>query len=111
MTIPANSVDGKELRPERSGPVFSVHPDGHLHMRYTDRNRSIVWRDDQLTQEAVARLKEILHGKTAWHLKGKLESGWGLVSNNSLHTRTRFEDGTPPRRLYRARYYDRIASN
>ena len=110
MTIPANRVEGKPVRPARSGPVFSLHPDGHLHMRYTDRTRSVLWHDDRLTREAVACLKDILHRKTAWHFKGRLESGWGLVSNNSLHTRTGFEDGTPPRRLFRARYYDRIAN-
>jgi len=109
MTIPANVADGKQVRPDRSGPVFSVHPDGHLHMRYTDRTRSILWRDDRLTREAVKCLKDILHRKTAWHFKGSLKSGWGLVSNNSLHTRTEFEDGTPPRRLFRARYYDRVS--
>lgn len=109
MTIPANVVDGKQLRPDRSGPVFFVHPHGSLHMRYTDRTRSILWREDRLTGDAVAYLKDILHRKTAWHFKGRLESGWGLVCNNSLHTRTGFEDGTPPRQLFRARYYDRIA--
>ena len=109
MTIPANVVDGKELRPDRSGPVFSVQPDGHLHMRYTDRSRSILWQDDPLTREAVAGLKGILHRKTAWHLSGRLKAGWGLVSNNTLHTRTGFEDGEVPRLLYRARYYDRIS--
>jgi hypothetical protein len=109
MTIPANVVDGEQLRPDRSGPVFSLHPDGHLHMRYTDRTRSILWRDDRLTREAVACLKDILHRKTVWHFAGRLESGWGLVSNNALHTRTAFEDGTPQRLLLRARYYDRVA--
>ena len=108
MTIPANVVDGEELRPAETGPVFSVHPDGHLHMRYTDRSRSIVWRDDPVTGEAVACLKEILHGDSPWHLLGRLESGWGLICNNVLHTRTGFRDGDTPRLLYRARYYDRI---
>ena len=29
------------------GPgVLPANPDGHLHMRYTDRTRSILWRDD-----------------------------------------------------------------
>jgi hypothetical protein len=109
MTIPANVVDGEELRPEQHGPVFSVHPDGHLHMRYTDRKRSIRWRDDQLTRDAVACLKDVLHRQTHWHFTGRLESGWGLVSNNPLHTRAGFEDGPHPRLLYRARYYDRLA--
>jgi hypothetical protein len=109
MTIPANLVDGNELRPDRAGPVFSVQADGHLHMRYTDRNRSILWHDDPLTAEAVACLKHILHRKTAWHFTARLEAGWGLVSNNTLHTRTEFEDGERQRLLYRARYHDRIA--
>lgn len=109
MTIPANVVDGKALRPDQSGPVFSVQLDGHLHMRYTDRTRSILWREDPVTSEAVACLKGILKSRSAWHFTGKLESGWGLVSNNPLHTRTGFEDDGHPRLLYRARYYDRIA--
>jgi hypothetical protein len=79
-------------------------------MRYTDRSRSIRWRDDPLTAEAVASLKAILHDGSAWHLSGRLEPGWGLISNNVLHTRTGFTDGPVPRLLYRARYYDRIAA-
>lgn len=110
MTIPANVVDGKALRPDQSGPVFSVQPDGHLHMRYTDRTRSIKWREDPVTSEAVACLKDILHRDSPWQFTGKLESGWGLVGNNPLHTRTGFEDDGHPRLLYRARYYDRIAN-
>jgi len=109
MTIPANKTNGKELRPNCPGSVFSLHPAGHLHMRYTDRTRSIHWRDDPLTTEAVSCLKEILHGKTAWHFSARLEAGWGLVTNNTLHTRTGFQDGEHPRLLYRARYYDRIS--
>jgi hypothetical protein len=109
MTIPANVVDGRVLRPEQTGPVFSVQPDGRLHMRYTDRKRNILWRDHPETSDAVAALKEILHGDTPYRLQGRLEPGWGLVNNNVLHSRTRFEDGERPRLVYRARYYDRIA--
>ena len=108
MVIPPNVVDGRETRPESPGPVFSVRPDGRLHMRYTDRSRSIAWRDDALTSEAVAFLKKRLHAPGPWHFKGKLEAGQGLISNNVLHTRTGFNDGDTPRLLYRARYYDRI---
>ena len=108
MTIPANKRGDVELRPDQPGPVFSVHPDGHLHMRYTDRKRNIIWRDDPLTLEAVDRLKQILHADDPDHYRGKLQAGWGLVCNNVLHTRTGFNDNTAPRLLYRARYYDRI---
>jgi hypothetical protein len=108
MTIPANLVEGSVVRPEQPGPVFSVTPAGHLHMRYTDRKRNILWRNDPLTAAALACLREVLYGHTHWHLEGRLEPGWGLVSNNVLHTRTGFDDGAKPRLLYRARYYDRI---
>lgn len=108
MTIPASYVDGEQVRPDRTGPVFSIRADGQLHMRYTHRARNISWRDDPLTREAVAYLKATLERDTDWHLQGRLESGWGLISNNVLHTRTGFSDGDTPRLLYRARYYDRI---
>ncbi len=109
MTIPANESGEEELRPARPGPVFAVYPDGHLHMRYTDRSRSIEWLDDPLLREAVARLKEILRTPSPWHFKGRLEAGQGLLCNNVLHTRGGFTDGEHSRLLYRARYFDRIA--
>ncbi len=123
MTIPANPGDiaggnasgrdgtqgDSDLRPDQPGPVFSVAPDGHLHMRYTDRSRSIRWRDDPLTAAAVDALKSVLREPSTWHFQGRLESGWGLICNNVLHTRTAFTDGATPRLLYRARYHDRIA--
>lgn len=109
MTIPANESDEDILRPERSGPVFAVHPDGRLQMRFTNRARNIRWRDDPSTQAAVAALKSLLAQGTPWTFEARLESGWGLVCNNVLHTRTGFSDGPEPRLLYRARYYDRIS--
>ena len=108
MTIPANLAQGKVLRPARSGPVFSILPGGQLHMRYTDRSRSIEWRDDPLTREAVSALKDILHGSSRYQFEGTLQAGQGLICNNVLHTRSGFEDGQRQRLLYRARYYDRI---
>jgi len=110
MTIPANQDEGAQ-RPDRPGPVFSVRADARLHMRYTDRTRSIRWRDDPLTGAAVALLKSLLREPSPWHFQGRLESGWGLISNNVLHTRTGFTDGAAPRLLYRARYYDRITGS
>ena len=108
MTIPANLSDGQEIRPPQPGPVFSIRADGRLHMRYTARTRSIEWRDDPLTREALACLEQILREPCPWRFRGKLQSGQGLICNNVLHTRTGFRDGPRPRLLYRARYYDRI---
>jgi alpha-ketoglutarate-dependent taurine dioxygenase len=109
MTIPANRVDGVEIRPPSVGPVFSTDGDGHLHMRYTDRRRNIEWRDDAETAAAVDALRTVLDADATPVFRARLEPGWGVICNNCLHTRTRFSDGPTPRLLYRARYHDRIA--
>ncbi len=111
MTIPSRTEQGEVARQEETGPVFSITPQGELHMRFTERKRNIVWRDDPLTLEAVAFLKETLAGDSPYIFRGRLEQGMGLVSNNILHDRAGFEDAEDHRRLlYRARYYDRVAN-
>jgi hypothetical protein len=37
MTIPPNVLNGREIRPQQTGPVFSIDASGHLHMRYSAR--------------------------------------------------------------------------
>jgi alpha-ketoglutarate-dependent taurine dioxygenase len=110
MTIPANiGVEG-EIRPEACGPVFSY--DGRIHMRFSARKKNIKWRDDELTREARQALAEILADVNGPVLRYRLRAGEGLISNNVLHNRTSFEDGTQQKRLlYRARFYDRIESS
>ena len=112
MTIPANIENGVEIRPEQSGPVFSVDAhSGHLHMRYTARTRSIVWKEDASTQAAVKSLEDLLAGDSPYGFNRRLSAGEGIISNNVLHTRTAFEDDDDAgqgRLIYRARYYERI---
>lgn len=111
MTIPPNMEGGKEIRGEQSGPVFSIDPQGNLHMRYTARKRNIAWREDNLTQEAVACLSEFLASESPYIFRHALQAGEGYLGNNVLHNRTAFEDDEAQQRLlYRARYFDRIAN-
>ncbi len=109
MTIPARMDDDNIARAEQSGPVFAVDPQkGFLTMRYTARTRSIVWKDDPLTQTAVQALADIL-AHSEYILTARLRPGMGLICNNVLHTRTAFADSSEHRRLlYRGRYYDRL---
>lgn len=110
MLIPANEVDDKIVRPDRTGPVFSIDQHGHLHMRYTARQRNILWKDDVLTLEAVAALHELLHSESAWIYRTTLQPGQGLICNNVLHDRTGFTDSEQHRRLlYRLRFHDRMS--
>jgi alpha-ketoglutarate-dependent taurine dioxygenase len=112
MTIPPNIEAGKQLRGAVSGPVFRVEKQGgSLHMRYTARTRSIVWKDDRDTRMAVGFLAELLASDSPWTVSYRLRAGQGIVCNNVLHSRTAFSDDTASGRtrlLYRARYHDRI---
>lgn len=112
MTIPPNKEGGVEIRPVQTGPVFSVDPQtGTLHMRYTARTRSIVWKDDRNTHKAVGFLAELLASDSAYMIRHRLHAGQGIICNNILHKREAFTDDAATgheRLLYRARYYDRI---
>ncbi len=112
MTIPPRLEAGEVARAAQAGPVFSVYPDGHLHMRYTARTVSIEWKDDDLTRAAVGALERILASDSRYIFRGRLEPGMGLVCNNVLHDRAAFVDAdTRKRLLYRARYFDRIVDS
>jgi len=111
MTIPERVDEGGVARAEQSGPVFSVDAtSGALHMRYTARTRSIVWKDDAPTRAAVAYLEQLLASDASPVFRLTLQPGMGLVCNNVLHDRSAFvDDPQQPRLLYRARYLDRIS--
>jgi hypothetical protein len=107
MTIPGNEEEGL-TRPETVGPVFSVNPDGSLHMRYTARARNVIW--SERAAPAAAAIRRLLDGPSPHIFEHVLEPGQGLVSNNPLHTREPFrDDPASPRLLYRARYHERIS--
>ncbi|MBF0418456.1 MAG: hypothetical protein HQL86_09445, partial [Magnetococcales bacterium] len=90
--------------------VFSFTPSG-LHMRFTNRVKSIRWRDDPATRQAVEIVRGMLVADDPIRFRGRLERGWGLISNNVLHTRAAFSDppGGEKRVLYRARFFDGLS--
>ena len=111
MTIPANIEGGVELRPQQSGPVFSVSARGALHMRYTARTRSVEWKDDRNTRLAAGFLSELLNSDALYIVRHRLQAGQGIICNNVLHKREAFNDDAQSGRtrlLYRARYHERI---
>jgi alpha-ketoglutarate-dependent taurine dioxygenase len=110
MTIPERTDEDGIARAEQTGPVFSVDAaSGALHMRYTARTRSIVWKDDAPTRAAVSFLEQLLASEDRHVFRLTLQAGMGLVCNNVLHDRAGFvDDPQQPRLLYRARYLDRV---
>lgn len=113
MMVPANEINGKQIRPAQTGPVFFIDDDSQtLCMRYTARQRSIVWKQDKTVQQALAFLQEILQ-VSPYIFRYSLKAGEGVVCNNVLHNRTAFEDyqdRSNKRMLYRGRFYNRVAS-
>lgn len=111
MTIPANEVNDFITRPAISGPVFRVHADGALHMRFTARKRHVIWSDDILVRQAADCLLALLDSDSRFITRHRLKAGQGLIANNVLHNRSVFHHqpgAETSRLLYRARYYDRI---
>jgi hypothetical protein len=108
LTIPANVEDGRELRPARTGPVFSLI-EGHLHMRYSARGRNVRWKESRSVATAREALSRLFSQGDVHMFRHKLSPGEGYVTNNVLHNRTGFEDGPGAGRvLLRTRYLDRI---
>jgi len=108
MTIPARVDETGTAREDETGPAFCV-ADGHMHLRYTARTKSIAWKQDAATQAALNALEELLASRPAGTFTLKLRPGMGLICNNVLHTRSGFVDRPDHRRLlYRARYHDHL---
>ncbi|MCP5073157.1 MAG: TauD/TfdA family dioxygenase [Rhodobacteraceae bacterium] len=112
MLIPENLEPDGKLRPTSVGPVFSVDSaTGKLEMRYTARTRSIAWRSDPMTRQAVAFLESVLASDDEFIQTGRLDAGVGVICNNSLHNRTGFDanETTPSSRLLlRIRFHNRV---
>jgi hypothetical protein len=111
MTIPANHESDGSVRPASVGPVFSVDEDGNLAMRYTARTRSISWRQDKPTHQAVAALTNVLNSDDPLMLTARLKAGQGILCNNVLHNRTGFDPDTTQnsdRLVFRIRFHNRV---
>ena len=110
MTVPARLDEEGISRPEMRGPALCVH-DGHLHLRYTARTKSIAWKQDAPTQATLKALEDLLETRPEGMFRLRLEPGLGLICNNVLHTRSGFSDRPEHRRLlYRARFHDHLVN-
>jgi hypothetical protein len=111
FTIPSNTEKGQEIRPDHAGPVFSISADGTLHMRYSARQRNVVWKDDDDTRGAATFLLDLFKAGDDHMFELRLNAGEGIISNNILHRRDGFrdpQDTSLNRLMYRARYYQRL---
>ena len=110
LSIPPRlSESGEVARKTVTGPVFSITATGNLHMRYTIREKNVVWADSSGTKTAVKFLNQILDGDSDYVFSNLLEPGMGLISNNVLHSRNAFvDDEISTRHFFRSRYFERL---
>jgi hypothetical protein len=112
MSIPPNHENGRLIREQQSGPVFSIDAaGGSLHMRYTARQTHIAWGTENEAEAALNALRKAIDACEQYVTGCKLQSNQGIICNNVLHGRTAFKDdatGALNRLLYRARFYDRV---
>ncbi|MBL7002435.1 MAG: TauD/TfdA family dioxygenase [Gammaproteobacteria bacterium] len=110
MTIPENRQQGLLHRPEVTTSIFQILNKNHdVLMRYSQRKKNISFKQDTLTQEAIACLNEFINSEAAPKITIKLKAGQGILANNVLHKRTAFKDKEGLERVYyRARYYERL---
>ncbi len=111
MSIPQNLEENGDLRPISIGPVFSIDKNNKLNMRYTARTRSIEWRDDKTTKQAVEFLQNLLTNGDPFLITATLKAGQGVLCNNSLHNRTGFDkqnQAKSDRLLFRVRFFNRV---
>ncbi len=115
MIIPQNTERDGSVRPQSVGPVFSFSSvSGQLEMRFTARTRSIKWRNDSVTQEAVSHLMRFLSSDDEFVQTVRLEAGCGILCNNSLHNRSGFDSGLhteSERLLLRIRFNNHIVGD
>jgi hypothetical protein len=80
-------------------------------MRYSARQRNVIWKDDPATRNAASYLLDLFRRGDDHIFRYRLQAGEGVVSNNVLHRRDGFRDdpsGGAKRLIYRARYYQRL---
>ena len=101
--IPENIQNGRKAV---SSYVFRFL-DEKLHMRFSMREKNIIWRDD--IRASVELLKSIIRENESYQIKYRLEPNQGVFSNNIIHMRTSFTNTTNKNRLlYRLRSKKRI---
>jgi len=109
LIIPENRENGKLIRNDSHGPVFSVIQN-KLHMRYSARKKYVMWKDNEDLTAARNFLTELLAGDEKYLFQHRLSAGEGMITNNVLHNRTAFTDfdDNAGRLFYRARFYDAV---
>ena len=76
LPSPATPRAANRSAPDHGGPVFRCPADGSLHMRYSARQRNVIWKDDAARAAAVFLLDMFRRGDDHI-LRYRLQAGEG----------------------------------
>jgi len=109
MMLPGSDDQYGHRRPDTAVPVFFVHEDGLLGMRFTTRSRNIRWKNSN-TRAAATRVVEIIESIPQHLTHLRLKRCEGIVTRNILHQRSGYVDmpASNRRQMLRGRYLDKL---
>ena len=106
MEIPNN----KNLKESKniSGPVFYVDEKKFLNMRFTSRQKNIIWKKNDIIKKIKKFMYEFINEDEKYLFKLQLKKNQGYIANNVLHKRENYIDGDKKRLLKRLRFSNRL---
>ena len=106
MEIPNN----KNLKESKniSGPVFYVDEKKFLNMRFTSRQKNIIWKKNDMIKKIKKFMYEFINEDKKYLFKLQLKKNQGYIANNVLHKRENYIDGDKKRLLKRLRFSNRL---
>ena len=106
MEIPNN----KNLKESKniSGPVFYVDEKKFLNMRFTSRQKNIIWKKNDMIKKIKKFIFEFINEDEKYLFKLLLKKNQGYIANNVLHKRENYIDGDKKRLLKRLRFSNRL---
>ena len=106
MEIPSNkNIKGSK---NISGPVFYVDEKNFLNMRFTSRQKNIIWKKNDMIKKIKKFIFEFINEDEKYLFKLLLKKNQGYIANNVLHKRENYIDGDKKRLLKRLRFSNRL---
>lgn len=106
MEIPKNqnNKDSKNI----SGPVFYIDENGLLNMRFTSRQKNIIWKKNDIIKKIKNYIFDFITNDNIYVQHLLLKKNQGYLANNILHKREEYVDGQNKRLIKRLRFSKRI---
>ena len=102
MEIPKNknNKNSKNI----CGPVFNIDENGLLNMRFTSRQKNIIWKKNDMIKKIKKYIFDFISDDNKYVQHLLLNKNQGYLANNILHKREAYTDGYNKRLIKRLRF-------